>query len=86
MAKVKILNSCSVNVFNFFSGEVVEITKKNTDMIMSKIRHGTAVMLDDEEKKKNVDKCGEQNEDTNVLHDAPIRRPRVRRSDKPEGS
>jgi len=84
MAKLKILNSCSGNGFNAYVGQVIELTKANADWLHAKMRHGTAIMLEDE-KKKNLDECRGQNEDTNILHDTPTKRKSRKRLDTSEG-
>jgi hypothetical protein len=73
MAKVKILNSCAGQGFSFHTGQIIEVTKINSDVLHSKVRHGTAILIE-EEKKKNVDEGRGSNESTDIRNDSQIKR------------
>lgn len=83
--KVKIKHSCAGVGISFIEGQIVEIDKSNAEVLESKLRHGTAVVVGEEPKKK-VEEGGGQVENPDVLHDAPPRSKGRGRTRKAEGS
>jgi hypothetical protein len=82
--KAKILNSCAGQGISYYAGQIVEITKRNSDVIHSKVRHGTAVLIEEKKKETPVLESRESNEDTNLLHDEPAKPKSYRRIGRTE--
>ena len=81
--KVKMLRASAGAGFAFAKDEIVERTPNNAERIDSLLRHGGAEKV--EEPKKKVESGGESSEDSNLLHDVPIRPRGRKRTNKTDG-
>jgi len=86
MAKIKILIGGVGLNHSFNTGQIVEVNKSNADILYAKVRHGTAVLIEEESKKKDLGEGRGQSEDTNIRHDAQTKRKSRKRVDTSEGS
>ena len=81
--KVKIKWASVGGRYSFTKDQIVERDSDNAERIDSLLRHGGAEVV--EEPKKKVESGGESSEDSNLLHDVPIRPRGRKRSNKTDG-